>query len=149
VELVVAIGKGGRNIVATDALDHIFGYAVGNDLTRRDLQKNAKDAGKPWDISKGFDRSAPIASIRPIGSGGHVTNAAIWLKVNGALKQQANVADLTWTVPEIIAELSTYYELQPGDLIFTGTPAGVSALKKGDRVEAGIDGLETLVTTID
>jgi fumarylpyruvate hydrolase len=149
VELVVAIGKGGRNIVANGALDHIFGYAVGNDLTRRDLQKNAKDAGKPWDISKGFDHSAPIARIRPVASGGHVTNAAIWLKVNGALKQQANVADLTWSVPEIIAELSTYYELQPGDLIFTGTPAGVSALKKGDRVEAGIDGLETLVTTID
>lgn len=148
VELVVAIGKGGRNIAAADALDHVFGYAVGNDLTRRDLQKQAKDAGKPWDISKGFDRSAPIAAIRPVTAGGHASRGKIWLKINGEAKQQGDIGDLIWSVPEIIAELSTLYELQPGDLIFTGTPAGVSALKKGDRIEAGIDGLESLVTTI-
>jgi fumarylpyruvate hydrolase len=121
---------------------------VGNDLTRRDLQKQAKDAGKPWDISKGFDHSAPIAAIRQVSNGGHVAEAAIWLKVNGEYRQRGNVADMTWKVPEIIAELSTLYELQPGDLIFTGTPAGVSALQKGDRVDAGIDGLEALTTTI-
>jgi len=148
VELVVALGKGGANIAAANALEHIFGYAVGNDLTRRDLQKQAKDAGKPWDISKGFDRSAPVAAIRPVKNGGHVTNARIWLKVNGELKQQGNVSDLIWSVPEIIAALSKFYELQCGDLIFTGTPAGVSALKVGDKMEAGIEGLESLLTTI-
>ncbi len=148
VELVVAVGKCGRNIAIANALDHVFGYGVGNDLTRRDLQKQAKDAGKPWDISKGFDRSAPIAAIRPVTAGGHVSHAAIWLKVNDELRQQANIADMIWSVPEIIAELSTLFELQPGDLIFTGTPAGVSALKVGDRVEAGIEGLESLSTTI-
>jgi fumarylpyruvate hydrolase len=148
VELVVAIGKGGRNIEAADALNHVFGYAVGNDLTRRDLQKEAKDAGKPWDVSKGFDCSAPIGAIRPITAGGHIIRAAIWLKVNGELRQQASTADLIWNVSEVIAELSTLYELQSGDLIFTGTPAGVSALKAGDRVECGIEGLEALTTVI-
>jgi fumarylpyruvate hydrolase len=148
VELVVAIAKGGRDISTTNALEHIFGYAVGNDLTRRDLQKQAKDAGKPWDISKGFDRSAPIAAIRPVSLGGHVTRAAIWLKVNGELRQQSNVADMIWSVPEIIAELSALFELQPGDLIFTGTPAGVGALKAGDRIECGVEGLDALTTAI-
>lgn len=148
VELVVAIGKGGGNIATADALDHVFGYAVGNDLTRRDLQKQAKDAGKPWDISKGFDRCAPIAAIQPVSAGNHVTRAAIWLKVNGELRQQANVGDMIWSVPEIIAELSTLFELQPGDLVFTGTPAGVGALKVGDKIECGVDGLTTLTTTI-
>jgi fumarylpyruvate hydrolase len=148
VELVVAIGKGGRNIDVANALSHVFGYAVGNDLTRRDLQKQAKDAGKPWDVSKGFDHSAPIATIRPVSTHGHLAGAAIWLKVNDELRQQANVADMIWSVPEIIAELSTLFGLQAGDLIFTGTPAGVSALKVGDRIESGIDGLESLTTTI-
>jgi len=148
VELVVAIGRGGCNIATARALEYVFGYAVGNDLTRRDLQKLAKEAGKPWDVSKGFDRSAPIAAIRPANSGGHIAGAAIWLKVNGELRQQANVADMIWSVPEIVAELSTLFELQPGDLIFTGTPAGVGALKVGDRIEAGIEGLESLTTTI-
>jgi fumarylpyruvate hydrolase len=148
VELVVAIGKAGRNIAVSNALEHVFGYAVGNDLTRRDLQKLAKDAGKPWDVSKGFDHSAPIAAIRPVGAGGHVSSAAIWLKVNGELRQQSNVADMIWSVPEIIAELSALFELQAGDLIFTGTPAGVGALKVGDRIESGIEGLESLTSTI-
>ena len=148
VELVVAIGKGGRDIAVADALDHVFGYAVGNDLTRRDLQKLAKDAGKPWDVSKGFDHSAPVASIRPVTPNGHVTRGRIWLKVNNEIRQQGDVGDMTWKVPEIIAELSALYDLQCGDVIFTGTPAGVSALNIGDRIEAGIEGLETLVTTI-
>lgn len=143
-ELVAAIGKGGSLIAPANALDHVFGYAVGVDLTRRDLQKQAKDAGKPWDVSKGFDCSAPIGSIRPVSAGDHVTNAAIWLKVNGETKQQSNTSEMIWSVAEIIAELSTLYELKPGDLIFTGTPAGVGPLQAGDRVEAGIDGLESL-----
>ncbi len=148
VELVVAIGKAGRNISLASALEHVYGYAVGIDLTRRDLQKQAKDAGKPWDTSKGFDRSAPVAAIRSMDNGGHIANASIWLKVNGERKQQANVADMIWSVPEIIAELSTLFELKPGDLIFTGTPAGVGALQKSDRVEAGIDGLQTLTVSV-
>ena len=148
VELVVAIGKGGSNIAATDALEHVFGYAVGNDLTRRDLQKQAKDTGKPWDTAKGFDHSAPLGAIRSVRDGGHVTNAAIWLKVNGELRQQGNIADMIWSVPEIIAELSTLFALQPGDLIFTGTPAGVGSVKPGDCMQAGIDGLETLTTIV-
>jgi fumarylpyruvate hydrolase len=148
VELVIAIGKGGRNIDVANALHHVFGYAVGNDLTRRDLQKLAKDAGKPWDVSKGFDCSAPIGAIRPVGAGGHISRGAIWLTVNGEQRQRANIADMIWSVPEIIAELSTLFELQPGDLIFTGTPAGVGALKSGDRIECGIEALDPLTTTI-
>jgi len=149
IELVVAIGKGGRDIAAAQALDHVYGYAVGNDLTRRDLQSDAKDNGRPWDTSKGFDRSAVISAITPATQSGHLRSGRIWLKVNGQLRQQADIAELIWNVPEIIAELSTFFELQPGDLIYTGTPAGVGALKKGDRIEGGIDGLDELVTTIE
>jgi fumarylpyruvate hydrolase len=148
VELVVAIGVGGRNVPSTSALDHVFGYAVGNDLTRRDLQAAAKDAGLPWDVAKGFDHSAPISAIRPVSAGGHLSRGRIWLEVNGAVRQDADLAEMTWSVPEILVELSTLYELQPGDLVFTGTPAGVGPLQRGDRVVAGIDGLETLRTTI-
>jgi fumarylpyruvate hydrolase len=147
IELVVAIGTGGRNIAVADALDHVFGYAVGNDLTRRDLQFAARDQGRPWDTGKAFDRSAPIAAIRPAAAG-HLQSGRIWLKVNGELRQQADIADLIWSVPEVVAELSTLFELAPGDLIYTGTPAGVSAIKPGDRIEGGVDGLETLVTTL-
>jgi len=147
IELVVAIGKGGRNISVDKALDHVFGYAVGNDLTRRDLQFEARDKGRPWDTGKGFDNSAPIAAIRPAGKG-HFSKGRIWLKVNGETRQEADVADLIWNVPETIAELSTLFELAPGDLIYTGTPAGVNAVKPGDRMEGGIDGLETLITTV-
>jgi fumarylpyruvate hydrolase len=147
VELVVAIGVGGRDIERSRALDHVFGYAVGNDLTRRDLQAAAKQAGLPWDVSKGFDRSAPIAAIRPAAAG-HLAHGRIWLEVNGERRQDANLSEMIWSVPEIVAELSTLYELQPGDLIFTGTPAGVGPLRRGDRVVGGIDGLETLHTTI-
>jgi fumarylpyruvate hydrolase len=148
VELVVAIGRGGRSIAQADALGHVFGYAVGNDLTRRDLQAAMKQAGLPWDVAKGFDRSAPVAAIRPVADAGHVTDGRIWLDVNGQRRQDATLAEMIWSVPEIVAELSTLYVLQPGDLIFTGTPAGVGPLRPGDSVVAGIDGLETLRTTI-
>ena len=147
IELVVAIGKGGRNIALDTALEHVFGYAVGNDLTRRDLQFESRDKGRPWDTAKGFDRAAPITAITPAKDCGHFKQGAIWLKVNGTLRQQGDIADLIWSVPEVIAELSTLFELQPGDLIFTGTPAGVAAINSGDRIEGGVDGLDTLVTT--
>jgi fumarylpyruvate hydrolase len=149
IELVVAIGKGGRNIAAAQALEHVYGYAVGNDLTRRDLQSDAKDNGRPWDTSKGFDRSAVISAITSAAQSGHLRSGRIWLQVNGQLRQQADLSELIWSVPEIIAELSTFFELQPGDLIYTGTPAGVGALKPGDRIEGGIDGLDELITTIE
>jgi fumarylpyruvate hydrolase len=147
-ELVVALGSGGASIPAGKANSLIYGYAVGIDLTRRDLQSESKDNGRPWDTSKAFDRSAPIGAIRPAGAGGIVENARIWLSVNGKMKQDANVAEMTWKVPEIIAELSTLFELAAGDLIFTGTPAGVGPLVRGDAIEAGIDGLDTLTTRI-
>lgn len=148
VELVVAIGAGGRNIDPRAALDHVFGYAVGNDLTRRDLQSAAKDQGLPWDVAKGFDHSAPITAIRTVADAGHLSSGRIWLEVNGHKRQDANLAEMIWSVPEIIAELATLYELQPGDLIFTGTPAGVGPVQRGDSIVAGIDGLDTLRTTI-
>jgi fumarylpyruvate hydrolase len=148
VELVVALAGGGTNIPVAKANSLIYGYAVGIDLTRRDLQSEAKDNGKPWDTSKAFDHSAPIGAIRPMAASGVLENARIWLSVNGKMKQDGNIADMTWKVPEIIAELSTLFELAPGDLIYTGTPAGVGALVSGDAVEAGIDGLEPLGTRI-
>lgn len=148
VELVVAIGSGGANVAKENASSMIYGYAVGIDLTRRDLQTEAKDSGKPWDVSKGFDKSAPIAAIHPRKDVGLIESGEIWLTVNGKDRQRANLAEMTWKVPEIIAELSTLFELAPGDLIFTGTPAGVGALVKGDVIEAGIDGLTTLRVTI-
>ena len=148
IELVVAIGVGGSNITHAAALGHVFGYAVGNDLTRRDLQSVAKDAGLPWDVAKGFDQSAPISAIRPVAEAGHVTVGRIWLEVNGQRRQDADLAEMIWSVPEIIVELSTLYTLQPGDLIFTGTPAGVGPVQRGDSLVGGVAGLETLRTTI-
>lgn len=148
IELVVAIGNGGANIPVGQALQHVYGYAVGNDLTRRDLQFEARDKGRPWDTGKAFDRSAAISAITPASESGHFKKGKIWLKVNGEFRQQADVADLIWSVPEVIAELSTLFELAAGDLIYTGTPAGVGAIKSGDRLEGGIDGLETLITSI-
>jgi fumarylpyruvate hydrolase len=147
IELVIAIGRAGRAISASGALDYVFGYAAGNDLTRRDLQNAAKKRGEPWDTSKAFDHSAPIAAIRPA-SLGHLDRGRIWLEVNGEPRQRGDIQDLIWKVPEIIAELSALYQLQPGDLIFTGTPAGVGPVKPGDRLEGGIDGLEVLRNTI-
>lgn len=148
IELVVAIGSAGRNIELAAALDHVFGYAVGNDLTRRDLQAEAKSKGMPWDVSKGFDASAPISAIRPAADLGHPRSGRIWLEVNGQPRQDADLAEMIWNVAEVVAELSTYFELRAGDLIFTGTPAGVGPLVRGDTVVGGIDGLETLRTVI-
>jgi fumarylpyruvate hydrolase len=148
IELVVAIGEGGANIPVANALAHVYGYAVGNDLTRRDLQQAAKEKGRPWDTAKAFDRAAPITAIHPVSDVGHPAKGAIWLKVNGEMRQQGDLSELIWSVPEIIAELSTLFELAPGDLIYTGTPAGVGAVKPGDRLEGGVAGLETLVTTV-
>jgi fumarylpyruvate hydrolase len=139
----VALGSGGRDIGVAQALRHVFGYAAGNDLTRRDLQTVAKARGQPWDAAKGFDFSAPLAAIRPAGDG-HPTHGRIWLEVNGVLRQESDVSQMLWDVPHIIAALSRLYELRAGDLIFTGTPAGVGALKVGDRVAGGVEGLEVL-----
>ncbi len=147
-ELVIALGKGGHNIPVDRALDHVYGYAVGNDFTRRDLQTALRNVGRPWDVSKGFDRAAAIGAIRPVSAGGHVLKGHMYLKVNGELRQDNDLAQMIWSVPEIIAELSTFFDLEAGDLIYTGTPAGVGPLKAGDRIEAGIDGLDTLTTTI-
>jgi fumarylpyruvate hydrolase len=148
IELVVAIGKGGRDIALDAALAHVYGYAVGLDLTRRDLQFDARDQGRPWDVSKGFDHSAPVSVIRPAAEMGHPGQGAIWLEVNGETRQRANLSEMIWTVAEIVAELSTYFELRPGDLVFTGTPEGVGPLERGDSLVGGIDGLETLRITI-
>ena len=147
IELVVAIGRGGRRITPADALGHVFGYAAGNDLTRRDLQRAAKDRGEPWDIAKGFDHSAPVAAIRAA-SRGHLSRGRIWLTVNGERRQESDLEQMIVGVPQLIAELSTLYTLEAGDLIFTGTPAGVGPLKPGDRLAGGIEGLEVLTNTI-
>jgi len=144
IELVVAIGTGGKNIAAADASEHIWGYAIGLDMTRRDLQAEAKKAGRPWCTGKGFDQSAPLGPIYPVQATGQLHQAAIGLRVNGELRQQGNVAQLIWNVPETIEYLSQYFELQAVDLIFTGTPAGVAAVVPGDLMEATIDGLGEL-----
>jgi fumarylpyruvate hydrolase len=148
IELVVAIGLAGRDIARDDALAYVYGYAVGNDYTRRDLQASARREGRPWDVSKGFDASAAVSAIHPVASKGHTAKGRIWLEVNGELRQESNVGELIWSVSEIIAELSTFFTLQPGDLIYTGTPAGVSAVKPGDLVAGGIEGLDTIENRI-
>jgi fumarylpyruvate hydrolase len=148
IELVVAIGMGGRDIPLANALAHVFGYAVGNDLTRRDLQFEAREQRRPWDVAKGFDCSAPVSAIRPAAEVGHPERGVIWIEVNGESRQRADLSEMIWSVPEIVAELSTYFELRPGDLIFTGTPEGVGPVQRGDSLVGGIDGLETLRTTI-
>ncbi len=148
IELVVAIGQGGANIPVADALQHVFGYAVGNDMTRRDLQFAARDKGRPWDTGKSFDHCAQISAIHPAATVGHLAKGAIWLEVNGVARQKGDLADLIWSVAEIVAELSTFYRLEAGDLIFTGTPEGVGPLVPGDRVRGGIEGLDELRLTI-
>ena len=147
IELVVALARGAREVAAQDAPGLVFGYAVGNDLTRRDLQSAAKERGEPWDTSKGFDCSAPVAAIRPV-SAGHITRGRIWLSVNGTLRQESDVSRMIWGVPQIIAALSRLYELRGGDLIFTGTPSGIGAVQPGDVLEGGVEGLEVLRNTI-
>jgi fumarylpyruvate hydrolase len=147
-ELVVAIGKGGFRIGEADAADHIFGYAVGNDLTRRDLQFVAREAGRPWDWGKAFDRSAPCAPIHAISDTGEMTAGEIKLAVNGETKQRSDLSLLIWNVREITSILSRSMELKPGDLIYTGTPEGVGPIEVGDTIVASIAGLTDLVTHI-
>lgn len=144
IELVVAIGKGGKNIAASDASRYVWGYAVGLDMTRRDLQAEAKKQGRPWCTAKGFDQSAPIAPLHPIEKTGWMTHGAIQLNVNGAPRQKSDIDKLIWNVAETIEHLSRFYELQPGDLIFTGTPEGVAEVKSGDVLEGTIEGLSGL-----
>lgn len=149
VELVVALGREGRNVTVAEANGLILGYAVGIDFTRRDLQADAKAAGRPWDVAKGFDDSAPISAIHPLSDTGIMEQAEMTLSVNGESRQRGNIADMTWKVPEIIAELSTYFTLRPGDLIFTGTPAGVGKVLPGDQLRASIAGLGELEISLD
>ncbi len=148
IELVVAIGTGGRDIRAADAQRHIFGYAVGLDMTRRDLQNDMKKQGRPWDIGKGFEQSAPIGPIVLAAQAGDVANAAISLEVNGQERQRSTVAKLIWNIGEIIEHLSAAWELRPGDLIFTGTPEGVAAVVAGDTLVGRVDGLPPLTVRI-
>ena len=143
-ELVVAIHKSGRRIDAKRANEHVFGYAVGLDMTRRDLQQWGKDHGRPWDFGKDFDEAAPCSSLVLASKIGHPSKGAIWLQVNGKERQKADLADMIWSVPEQIAYLSEYYTLEPGDLIYAGTTAGVGPVKPGDEMHAGIDGVGEL-----
>ena len=144
IELVVAIGKSGKNISVSNALEHVFGYGVGVDLTRRDLQAEAKSRGRPWDMGKGFDHSAPMGTLRDATEIGHLESGAIKLSVNGELKQNGDLAQQVWKVPEIISNLSSYVQLSAGDLIMTGTPAGVGPLNSGDKVIGEIEGIGSL-----
>lgn len=148
IELVVAIGKGGKNILAANAHQHIFGYAVGLDMTRRDLQGEMKKAGRPWCIGKGFDRSAPIGPITPVADAGDVNNAELYVQVGGKDRQRSNVSKLIWNIAETIEHLSAAWELQPGDLIYTGTPEGVAAVVSGDTMVGGVAGLGTLTINV-
>jgi fumarylpyruvate hydrolase len=148
IEMVVAIGKGGANITADRALDHVYGYGVGLDMTRRDLQGEAKKVGRPWDTGKAFDQSAPCAAITPAAQFGHPNQGAIKLLVNGEVRQEGDLNQLIWNVPDTIAYLSTLFTLEPGDLIMSGTPAGVGPVKKGDVLEGIVEGLTSLKTRI-
>jgi fumarylpyruvate hydrolase len=141
IELVAAIGRTGRNIPVEQANDYIYGYAVGLDMTRRDLQVTARKAGRPWELGKSFDQSAPISLLHPAATAGHPASGAIWLTVDGDDRQRSDIAKLVWSVPEIVANLSTLFELQPGDLIYTGTPEGVGPVVRGETMRGGIPGL--------
>ncbi|WP_244788106.1 fumarylacetoacetate hydrolase family protein [Cupriavidus pauculus] len=148
IELVVAIGKGGANVSAAQALDLVWGYGVGVDLTRRDLQDVAKKMSRPWDWSKSFDASGPCGPLRPVSAVGHPSKGAIWLNVNGETRQKGDLDELIWPVADVIAYISEAMTLQPGDLIFTGTPAGVGALNPGDTVSGGVEGVGEITFTI-
>ena len=147
-ELIIAIGLAGSELSLEQAPDHIFGYGAGVDLTRRDLQAEAKKRGRPWDMAKGFDESAPMTPLRSIAEIGHPETGRIFLSVNGEVKQDGDLVQQVWKVPEIVANLSTYVALEAGDLIMTGTPAGVGQLAIGDRIKGGIDGIGTLSFTM-
>ena len=148
IELVVAIGTGGKNIAAADAVNHIYGYAVGLDMTRRDLQGEMKKSGRPWCIGKAFDHSAPIGPITPASQAGDVNNAELYVQVGGKDRQRSNVSKLIWNIAETIEHLSAAWELQPGDLIYTGTPEGVAAVVSGDTMLGGVAGLGTLTIRV-
>jgi len=147
IELVVAIGKGGKNIPVEKALEHVWGYGVGLDMTRRDIQGEAKKMGRPWEMGKAFDESAPCTQLHPAAKIGHPAKGAIWLKVNGTVKQKGDLAEMIWNVPETISYLSNLITLQPGDLIMSGTPAGVGPVQKGDKLEGHVDGVDDLTVT--
>ncbi|CCD93638.1 putative Fumarylacetoacetate hydrolase family protein [Bradyrhizobium sp. ORS 375] len=148
VELVVALKSGGLNIPTDKALDHVYGYAVGIDLTRRDLQLASRKMQRPWEVGKSFDHSAPCSAIQPASKIGHPAKGKIWLSVNGTERQKGDLSELIWNVPEIIWKLSQQVELAAGDIIMTGTPAGVAAVVAGDKIECGVDGVGTLKVSI-
>jgi len=148
IEMIVALKSGGRDIAEADALGHVYGYAVGLDMTRRDLQGEAKKLGRPWEVGKGFDHSAPCTAIRPAAGIGHPTKGRVWLSVNGNVRQEGDLADLIWSLPEMIAYISRLFELKAGDLIMTGTPAGVGAIAKGDVMAGGVEGVGELTVKV-
>ena len=149
IELVVAIGTGGKNIKAADAHKHVYGYAVGLDMTRRDLQGEMKKQGRPWEIGKSYDHSAPIGPITPVAQAGDAENAEIYVQVNGKDRQRSTVSKLIWNVGEVIEHLSAAWELRPGDLIYTGTPEGVAAVVSGDTMVGGVAGLPALTVKVE
>jgi fumarylpyruvate hydrolase len=148
IELAVALKSGGTSIPVDKALDHVWGYAVSLDMTRRDLQDEAKKLSRPWEISKAFERSAPIGPLHPVSEVGHPAHGRVELKVNGAVKQEGDLNQMIWKVPEMISYLSDYFELAAGDVILSGTPSGVGAIKRGDKMEASVEGVGTLTVTV-
>jgi fumarylpyruvate hydrolase len=147
IEMVVAIGKGGADIPADKALDHVFGYGVGLDMTRRDIQGEAKKMGRPWEMGKAFDNSAPCTALKTVGMVGHPGKGAIWLKVNGKFTQKGDLSEMIWNVPDTISYLSKLITLRAGDLIMSGTPAGVGPVKAGDKLEGHVDGVGDLTVS--
>ncbi len=148
IELVVALSEGGADIAEDKALDHVWGYGVGIDMTRRDLQGEAKKMGRPWDVGKAFDHSAPIGRLHAASNIGHFDQGRVWLEINGDIRQDGDLNQLIWNIPETIAYLSSLFTLRPGDLIYTGTPAGVGPVTKGDVLVGGIDGLSGIKVTV-
>ncbi|MCB1744594.1 MAG: fumarylacetoacetate hydrolase family protein [Gammaproteobacteria bacterium] len=148
IELVVALARGGANIPVETALDHVFGYGVGLDMTRRDLQGQAKDMGRPWEIGKAFERSAPAGPIHPVAETGHLDRGRVELKVNGELRQEGDLGQMIWKVPEMISHLSEYFDLAAGDVILSGTPSGVGPVVRGDVIEASIEGLGSITVKV-
>ena len=148
IELVVALKSGGSDIRPEDAMDHVYGYAVGIDITRRDLQQNMKKMGRPWEAGKSFDKSAPMSEIVPASVCGHPQSGRIWIKVNDELRQEGDLNQLIWSIPEIIVKLSESFELSAGDLIFTGTPAGVGPIERGDQLLGGVEGVGEIEVTV-
>ncbi|WP_233873271.1 fumarylacetoacetate hydrolase family protein [Paraburkholderia adhaesiva] len=147
-ELVAVIGKSGANMPLEQALEYVWGYAVGLDMTRRDLQMKMREMGRPWEIGKAFDQSAPIGPIHPVAQVGHFEQAGIWLNVNGETRQKSDVTHLIWSVAETVSYLSRFFKLEPGDLIYTGTPEGVGAVKRGDTMKVGVERLGELTVKV-